>query len=1001
MVALIRLLLLLEFAGLCLPVWAQNKPAPKDSTSVPIPQLNAAAYQPNLSDLFSNYAPKTPTTAGLSRFGDYPVSMYTGLPTIDIPLFDFKVGTLSIPIKLSYHASGNKVNDLASWVGLGWSLQTGGQITRTVLGRPDEQANGVLSLSVANPSSYYDAACPNDAGDTQITFRADNIYDTQRDAFAYQTPRGSNSFQLGPVTELPNGYVFLKPEPVSVAYDSGLSSLTITDETGTRFRFSDGEATSSNQNTPFGYSGFTSTWYLSEIVGLNSSDRAFYTYSSPVSGLATAPEWIDTQTVIADLVEDPSGSSGITTGQAPPNFRTNAATPIGTRFLQSIQFPGGKITFSLENRTGGGYNLDYLDIFGYNVSQSSYDLIKRIDFGYTSQNRSSGINEEETLLTEVKLMANDLITAIGSYSITYNSTPLPSASSVQKDYWGYYNNNPGTTLIPAHSYTFSSGLSSVGLPIGDANREPDETRMKAWILQSIQYPTGGSTQFDFEANRYAGGTLAGGLRIHQIRSYTATGQLATVKTYKYGSGENGDGTFRSQIIQRPSSILNIKHNESAGGGSRYSYKAYTYSSSPTYPLVPGEGSPVTYSVVTEYRENGLGNNIGKTIYTFRDDASDQYTYLGAGKGYLTSRSWNRGQLLSETVSDEGGHLRSQTLNSYTITKSGSTSSLSGALVVRSVKQTGIKGTSGSCYVANPSGENFDSDDMYLPLLTYVYAFGTVQLSSSNLYTYSDDNSGQYTLKVTQTDYDPTFLLPRETRQLVEGPASSGNAVVGTQYSYPQDFSIPVNATGNELKGIRALQTRNAYLPIETVQYRQESSTLPKNYKTGKLTTYHSMTLNGLETALPYQTYFLESVYDTFSSSAYQSSAGRYSGSSSNFPIDPRYALRVTMNNYDTNGNLLGYTLTNGSSTSFSYGTYMPSGGVLFSSVVTQTQNAGQTNAQTIQYSYTVPLLGMASSTNPRGIVTTYGYDNFGRLAVLKDQNNNVLKAYTYHYSSQP
>lgn len=51
--------------------------------------------------------------------------MYTGLPTIEIPLFEFKVDKLIVPVKLTYHVGGNKVSDLASWVGMGWSLQTG------------------------------------------------------------------------------------------------------------------------------------------------------------------------------------------------------------------------------------------------------------------------------------------------------------------------------------------------------------------------------------------------------------------------------------------------------------------------------------------------------------------------------------------------------------------------------------------------------------------------------------------------------------------------------------------------------------------------------------------------------------------------------------------------------------------------------------------------------------------------------------------------------------
>lgn len=58
----------------------------------------------------------------MARFGDIPVSLYTGQPTIEIPLFEFTVDALRVPIKLMYHPSGLKVADQASWVGMGWSL---------------------------------------------------------------------------------------------------------------------------------------------------------------------------------------------------------------------------------------------------------------------------------------------------------------------------------------------------------------------------------------------------------------------------------------------------------------------------------------------------------------------------------------------------------------------------------------------------------------------------------------------------------------------------------------------------------------------------------------------------------------------------------------------------------------------------------------------------------------------------------------------------------------
>ncbi|MCB9275770.1 MAG: caspase family protein [Lewinellaceae bacterium] len=53
---------------------------------------------------------------------------------------------------LSYHASGVKVGEPASWVGLGWSLNAGGRVMRTVMGKPDEHFGGYFfsGLTVQN-----------------------------------------------------------------------------------------------------------------------------------------------------------------------------------------------------------------------------------------------------------------------------------------------------------------------------------------------------------------------------------------------------------------------------------------------------------------------------------------------------------------------------------------------------------------------------------------------------------------------------------------------------------------------------------------------------------------------------------------------------------------------------------------------------------------------------------------------------------------------------------
>ena len=84
-----------------------------------------------------NYIPPSPTAANLGKYADIPVNHYNGIPQISIPLWEVKTRDLLLPISLSYHASGVKVDEISSWVGMGWSVIANGVINRTIIGRDD------------------------------------------------------------------------------------------------------------------------------------------------------------------------------------------------------------------------------------------------------------------------------------------------------------------------------------------------------------------------------------------------------------------------------------------------------------------------------------------------------------------------------------------------------------------------------------------------------------------------------------------------------------------------------------------------------------------------------------------------------------------------------------------------------------------------------------------------------------------------------------------------
>jgi hypothetical protein len=156
---------------------------------------------------------QSPNAASLGIFGEIPVSLYTGVPQIGVPLHTLEEGKISVPISLNYHASGVRPNQHPGWVGMGWNLSAGGAITRKVKDLRDEwfagnnlpffglfypQASNLLNPSNSNPdyweSSAYLANLTSGSGVTS------NAQDTEPDEFSFNFLGFSGSFYFDAVT---------------------------------------------------------------------------------------------------------------------------------------------------------------------------------------------------------------------------------------------------------------------------------------------------------------------------------------------------------------------------------------------------------------------------------------------------------------------------------------------------------------------------------------------------------------------------------------------------------------------------------------------------------------------------------------------------------------------------------------------------------------------------------------------------------------------------------
>ena len=102
----------------------------------------------------------SPTASSLGLYGEIPVSHFTGIPSIQIPLYDLQVENFKLPLSLSYHAAGVRPDQHPGWVGLGWSLNVGGVISRVVNDMPDDYNNAAYSYG-QNAGYYYNYAVLN------------------------------------------------------------------------------------------------------------------------------------------------------------------------------------------------------------------------------------------------------------------------------------------------------------------------------------------------------------------------------------------------------------------------------------------------------------------------------------------------------------------------------------------------------------------------------------------------------------------------------------------------------------------------------------------------------------------------------------------------------------------------------------------------------------------------------------------------------------------------
>jgi len=80
----------------------------------------------------------SPNAASLGTVSDISASLYTGSTNVNIPIHELNELGITVPINLQNDETGIRPDVYPGWVGMGWTLNAGGVITRIVNGFPDD-----------------------------------------------------------------------------------------------------------------------------------------------------------------------------------------------------------------------------------------------------------------------------------------------------------------------------------------------------------------------------------------------------------------------------------------------------------------------------------------------------------------------------------------------------------------------------------------------------------------------------------------------------------------------------------------------------------------------------------------------------------------------------------------------------------------------------------------------------------------------------------------------
>ncbi len=692
------------------------------------------------------------------QYGNIPVNLATGAPSINIPLWEASSGNLSVPVSVSYGSNGLRPSDTPTEAGLQWQLNAGGSIVQIARGCSPfiiwENQD-----SIQNPSAYFMSGIVN------------GLKDSEPDIYKVNAPGLKVDFML---TE-DYGFLTLTESDVKIEYTFNNPApfyhhgFKITSNNGTKYYFNKIQV---NYYYEPPYSNIdqaklseTGKWYLTKIESSDNVHYINFNYS-----VYPYEDYHDYSYLFCYGHDVYIGYDSYTTHYI--LFEKEKVKLLSVESEQETinfsYFTPEEYNSPYEPYTLNGQTLDNTEKFikKVEIKNKANELIKSYFFDYyVNQNNRVFLSE-----IKEKSSAGD---SLPPYRFNYyNPENTGEVFSSVRDFWGFYNLYCEGDFIGKmfSKYTYNG------------------------LLKEVHYPTGGYTKFYYEPNTYCFDTLetspwynenwkstlnkygyfnydnlrAGGYRLRKVENIS--GNIIKSKIFDYTI--NGKSSGRLTVYPRHE-IIDTLFNSGWNNG-------YTIMHTISTNHFGIEQGYVLYEKITVFLKKemlyedstNLSESNGKTEYLYKIPEPVYSTNKDEDFPYdiVLFPNNEAGMLKQKTVYDKDNNIISKQITDYNIT------------VNENNKRTGLK--------VIPKRKDGNYANMYSDFYKAWYDIKqkSIKLNNQTSKSYSSDGSGVSTENTVSYSYTRNGEKRLFPTKITTVKSKEKEDIIETYLYYPVDFA---------------------------------------------------------------------------------------------------------------------------------------------------------------------------------------------------------------------